>query len=144
MNDKSSGKNFRPVQMRTDVHAGLTRLAAERTQAEGRRVTLRQLVEDAVRAQYPELSGVGDALPARRSDALDEQIFGQLVMAALESDPAEGARAIEGLTGTVPGSFGQALRLRDLAYYLRSAMDAQSAESGVGSLGELIAAYEGQ
>jgi len=142
-----------PVNIPAYLHQALQQLSAARTVSSGQKVTIRQLIEDALKEKYgivePDASegaamGVGSpaqaaiAAPPIALNESDDQKFSRIVHAAFAADDtlAGKARSAEELAGTAAGSFGQRIKLKDLAYHLRST------ETPVGSLAELIADYE--
>lgn len=127
-----------PVQISKILHTAVVGKVAELSKSSGKRVTITALIETAILIAYPDL---GEPVASAASEAAEQQAAAQLdsVMAALycSSDPVEVNAAIEQLDGSVQGSAGQPIKLRDLAYHLRST------QSAIGSMRELIADYEG-
>lgn len=136
----ANSSRHKPIQIGADYHAALERLSERKFKETGFVHTFRRLVEDALNAHYPELlKSVQSAEKARaEAEDADRVIFEQLMkVAILEPDPAEQNRLIEGLAGSVKGSYGQAIKLKDLAYYLRGT------DKGPITLRELVEYYEG-
>ena len=72
--------------------------------------------------------------------AAADQVFERLLQVLfLNSGPIAQNSAIEALEGVAVGSFGNEIRLRDLAYHLRSALDKGAL---IGSMSELVKHYE--
>jgi hypothetical protein len=134
-------KTQTPVQVSAEIHRVLIDIANQRAVAESRKVSIREVLEEAVRAHYPQAAmttSAPGALIAPASDIQSSAIMAQLIdIVMLEPDPIAQSRRIEALEGAISGSFGQAIRLRDLAYCLRSA------EAPIDGLQSLIAVYEG-
>lgn len=156
---------MRAIQIDAAIGQALENKAAEMTQLSkaggGKRVTIKALVEEAVLARWPDLRlqpGVATmaelsepaTLPATPTQPVDPQafVFDRIIQAVLcgpggldgspESEGLERNASIEALDGTAVGSFGQEIRLRDLAYHLRAVMTVRV----IGSLGELMKDYE--
>src|SRR5687768_7392312 len=132
--DKSKPQT-QPVQISSSLHAAIKRLAAQQTADTGQHVTIRGLLEEAILARYPELRVTTAAVTAVTAGV--EQDIALMLMTAVYAtgDPTEQAARIEELEGSVVGRFGQQIKLRDLAYHLRSI-------GGTASLADLIRDYE--
>lgn len=155
---------MRAIQIDAAIGQALENKAAEMTQLSkaggGKRVTIKALVEEAVLARWPdlrlqpgvatmaELSGAASATSAASTipaQPVDPQafVFDRIIQAVLcggdgELEGLERNAGIEALDGTAVGSFGQEIKLRDLAYHLRAVMMVKV----IGSLGELVRDYE--
>lgn len=132
------------VAISRDLMARLQRIAAEQRAAQGKRVTAKQLVEEALLSRWPQLGAKPPAAaipgadePPAAGDELMSTIIGAVV---LEADPVKTVQAIEHLGGTVDGTMGQSIRVRDLAYHFRTAL---AANSGICTIRQLILDYEG-
>jgi hypothetical protein len=157
-----------PVAISAEVHQAIGRIAEQRTGAEGKRITIRQVIEDAVRAHYriffieeapskpatdprqgvlealigfaePEIRRAISKIEDDEEPSADpiEEVFGQLIEAAFAGgSPQEQSKAVEGLFGTVAGSFRQRIKLKDLAYHLRTS------SAPIASMADLIEDYE--
>lgn len=146
-----------PVLVTRRVHAELSLLAFEESRRTGRRVTIRQLVEKAICDTYPEV-GVFAAQELQTANAEQQTgILAQLVLAAFIEYPPDhpawppGGRArglriydnapVEALQGSVqnPQPPGQLIRLKDLAYELRTIE--QSGRELPATLAALVASF---
>lgn len=135
------------VSMSADLHRQLKIIAAEESDRTKQRVSVADLVEQAVRqvwfadrnvGQVQSGSSLEDQRQTMLADltASSEEQFAALFEAALAEPIPD---VICQLEGTVQGTFA-AIQRRDLAYHLRSAIQAGR---GICSLEELIVDYEG-
>lgn len=151
------------------IGAALERVAQEATLATGKRVTIRAVVESALLATHPEIRlepGVVSAdvdpnvqltldappvvapapVPPPVTPVIPPDpgayLMDQILMALLASgDEIEQNMAIERLDGMAIGSYGQEIRLANLAYHLRGTMQETNGPA-IGTLVELIKDYE--
>lgn len=135
-----------PIQVDSAILEGLKLVAAERSAAtDGKRVTIRSLAEEAILSHFPDLRLMAQAVTAAvggggAEQAAADQVFERLLQVLfLNSGPIAQNSAIEALEGVAVGSFGNEIRLRDLAYHLRSALDKGAL---IGSMSELVKHYE--
>lgn len=158
---KSAGPKPQAVQIGGELHAALTRMAAEAAERSGKKVTLRSIVEDAVYAQIPELrdpaaleeqqkraaAAEEDRQRQMRLDEqLEQQAEGQAVEVLEEADPeadaevfsmvldaAYGGGAVAQLY--VIGTLGQKIPLEELVGFIKGGGFASDLQG-------LIEAYE--
>lgn len=134
----------KPVQIDAAVLEALRAKAKTLSAQTGARVTIRSLIEEAVIARWPELAGApppqaeGTATAAVAAPHDPSTIAFNKILDALYGAASVIAAnaAIQALDGSVSGSLGQPISLRDLAYHLRSA------EAPIASLAELVRDYE--
>lgn len=138
-NPKSKTENPNTsVAMTKGLHQRLGLLAADETVQTGKKVSIRELVERAVLEKWPQLIATLESDPAVagfHTAVAPDDLFANLLNAAI----ADGNSAIDQLNGEIDGTLGQQIPLRNLAYYLRRAMNAGL---DVASLETLIEAYE--
>jgi hypothetical protein len=126
------------VQISNAVHAALTARAADETLKRGKRVTIKDLVEEAVLGHWPAMRQAPGVVTVVDGIEQHNELLVPLLTAAFTSaDPVESNAAIEQLKGEVSGSFGQKIKLKDLAYHLRSATNS------IATMRDLITDYEG-
>ncbi len=126
------------VQISVAIHTALTAMAGKLAAERGKKPKLREMVEEAVLARWPDLATMEGVVsePASEEDA--GEVFGRLLQAVFTPSPdVNNPNAnIDALGGSVAGSFGQKVRLKDLAYHLRGSA------APIGTLVELIQDFE--
>lgn len=132
------------VQIEQSIHHAISRLAKSKGDEEGRRVTNRELVEAAILAHYPTIRMTDGVETAPAADdgqmTLVDPVFNHLLSILFcSTDPAQQNEQIESLEGSITGSFGQSLSLRDLAYHLRAR---SNTGQPIGSMINLVKDYE--
>jgi len=141
------------VSIDTQLHAQLKFVALEETTRRGQKVSVADLVGEAVIAMWaPSAFRPGPAatpdIEAQRQALLAEveamesappgpSIFDEMFMAAL-ADPIPDV--IGKMVGIVVGTVGQRIAVRDLTYHLRNALNGGRA---ITTMAELVEDYEG-
>ena len=136
---------LRTITVGASIHAGIAKLAAELSYANGcdRKVTIREIVEGLILERYPEIrKAAEDGVQAGPSE---EDIFSEIVMRAMAGaqDPeanwnGAGDKVAIELPSPVTGQPNAQFRLADLAYYLFRKMQKDEPTDHITTVRELV------